>query len=1112
MNDPQDITMHKDIVFRFLEQKLNERISRLEALRFSNDRTVDYIREKIDQFSQDLNVSDVYSPPAHNGSLADQLRGLFQDLKEGKLPLLKDHGAKDDDSDDINDPNYNPTTAGNSSRGTEPHSQNELLTLKKTLTEPHGQSKKTVSKTKTETHITEQPKTMVRSTSRTNIRPGHKPEENHTANRQHQKVHVTDKSNKSANPSRTSSPGKSAAHQKKLSKALSNSKDENDNISESGVSESDRGKIVRKKPEKVLLDSSKPIRPGRKIEHDKKKDDTDAKTDRVSTTGRSKVKNDADKRSISPSASTTSLHENGKRSIPNNSRSKTPTRVSTVKKTGKEESKKVETASGRGKSNDAASSKRLKPSASAKDLAEDNKKVKGKTQDGISTPSFSGVKETKFSDQKQSKAEKETEQPAVIKTDNLGVGTFRDPHILSFDVKDIDQQENLLASLDRIDEKLHFKEFKDELRAEEESLLRKRISPIQEAEASKEVGSPEKKIRHFSTTSSAKRKNLQLDIEQIERDAAEGWEPEMQENANEEDEHVNGGVYPNEGEVDPNEGEIDPNEEFDPNGEVDPNEGNDPNEEDDPNEAQSEQIKKTEEDDVNAEGNGQEEQLKENEQTGLKEHQDDAGKEDEEDVNGPDASAVKADDVNETGDVNKQSGDKEVNKMAENHDENPPKQEEVATFRNNNQEEEDDDVNGHLEMENVQENKGIELVEDQNANSEAQNEKIIPTEQSEEQKQQPDKTDEKPETQSNKEETHEEAPIQQSSPAQEDIKNHPEIKVEAENDINEQNHPETAEHSNIKEDENKSSNENQVQEPQLQAATDENNDPNTDVQKEQGEQPEENKISADPNSLQQGESTGADAEIANKDEDADINGPGLTTNQHSNDTHPQNQAGNPEDTTNIQDLQSNLVPKDETEVHSETKNQEIQESEHKSKEENEKTEDLPEQNNQEVDPNEAQDNQVRETITQEEPSIQQESSNQIVQEQAEEPEPATEHVKAVTKEDIPESNNHLEQIHQEAPSSNTEEEEPIKTETITEEPPKQISDDSTQIEKKEENKTEESDPNTSERLDSQGPAEAENEEAGHTEKKKVFVVPKFKSAKKPTIVRPGVKKAEQSDA
>ncbi len=46
MNDISHVEFDKEVIFNFLKQKLEKRLSDLEALRASNDRTVDYIRKK----------------------------------------------------------------------------------------------------------------------------------------------------------------------------------------------------------------------------------------------------------------------------------------------------------------------------------------------------------------------------------------------------------------------------------------------------------------------------------------------------------------------------------------------------------------------------------------------------------------------------------------------------------------------------------------------------------------------------------------------------------------------------------------------------------------------------------------------------------------------------------------------------------------------------------------------------------------------------------------------------------------------------------------------------------------------------------------------------------
>ena len=613
MNDLSDLNIYKEAIFSFLGQRLDKRLSDLEALRTRNNQTLGFIRKKIDLCSQQLDVTDIYTPPSDSENLCSQLTEFFKELREGRVPHQQQQlecvkGRPDDyegDFDDVNNPSVDNTCDTSEDHIiTEKQSPNDTVLIQNTQSDtkpPKGEHAanqsnprsaaltRASSKAKLDGHAGEPVvKPMTRSFSRPNVRSAHQPEKMSKPNLDGAKTdndtaEATIKPTKAINTNRTSTPGKIIGHQKKPSKVPAN--DEGNNILTSVAAESSIPKqVLSKKNDKSAFDSSKPVRPPRKTLNETKtaaKEDKGQKIVKAADDDHSQAKNtmDKEKKHSSPISNATAAgsNENTKKEadvrktrsrtankiakdadLSKSKLNKEPQRESTTgskskkdtrlpkeseisQRASEKENNKIDASKTKAQGSETVDGKKLKPSASVKDIKAGSKKAKQqiKSEEG-ETPTFAGVKGTEFLDNQKSTCEKDSitkslEKFIPFKAEN---GTFIDAHMLSFDAKEHDE-ENLLSDLEQIDDK----NVNDGDCFEEETSATKRFTPIRERSNS---CSPERKAKNLSVPSSSKKKNLELNVEEIEKESVEGWtnNPDTQQHRDEEDDFVNGGYFP----------------------------------------------------------------------------------------------------------------------------------------------------------------------------------------------------------------------------------------------------------------------------------------------------------------------------------------------------------------------------------------------------------------------------------------------------------------------------------------------------------------------------------------------------------------------------------------
>lgn len=354
------------------------------------------------------------------------------------------------------------------------------------------------------------------------------------------------------------------------------------NITDTGLSDTSF-RPIRAQKTVPAPENTKPAKKSTKILKEPKlssKDEAHAKNERSSLAGRTKVKHKTtnEKKTSSPTASEKAATANENNKKPAASRSKTPTRHMTLDDVSPvnpdQNLGRRSVTPGKGKDN----LTRGTPGTTTPDRRSTSPKPKTKTTENAAeqpeneeplsanlrksqrpkrktklpaeseTPQFSDAKETRFKSQRltnelQAKAERASKGGMVNNIGNMGKdpqlsliqGDERwDKNLLSLDWKEM-EQENLLASLDNIEDKLQYKEFKEDLLHLEEE-RRKQFS-IAEVDPAKEVGSPE--IRAKGSGLKNKKRNLELNIDDIEKEN-ERWEEEEKRNEEQQPEEKEG--------------------------------------------------------------------------------------------------------------------------------------------------------------------------------------------------------------------------------------------------------------------------------------------------------------------------------------------------------------------------------------------------------------------------------------------------------------------------------------------------------------------------------------------------------------------------------------------
>lgn len=589
MNGDTDITSQRDLIFNFLARRLDRRLTKLQALQFSNARTVDYIKEKIEIFSQELNVKDIYAPLPNHATLIDELREYCQDLREGK-PLKSGHS--DDENNEVNQsvsehaPEENarkPKMTKNKSTahiGSEKAPAGGLRKDKSAISihddaakhANENAAKKGVSKGKNTAPVqkseNEETKTNPKKVQKVDGKANGEPE------RSSGRVNVRKGEGSSRISSPNKVPKKTGANPSGDGELQLESADQKPKVTRPGKSiDRTAGRVVRKP--QVEANGEGENEPGSKSDRSPPKRPPKGrigtqKVDGVNGNAAEEVKENLKKK-------------------PERSRTPIPTRRGTENEIQEAPKVKKKRDTGEQVENAKENVKTTKP---------ENKKpepIKPKTKDretekpterkGSKLPTEKELKKGKGKPAENPAGETVVQSVHAAKETKIKGGTH--PDIKEAPVK-------VSKKRDR--------------KPEGETVQFNEVGK-QGSEKTTEV-SPEKKIKHFSSTSSSKKRNLELDVEAIEQDALEGWEkgPDTQGERDQHDALVNGDYDPNErddhlnneikisesGGNNAGEDDFDPNNDDDVNGdpnEVDPNEA-DPNEVDpnevDPNEVEHE--------------------------------------------------------------------------------------------------------------------------------------------------------------------------------------------------------------------------------------------------------------------------------------------------------------------------------------------------------------------------------------------------------------------------------------------------------------------------------------------------------------------------------------------
>ena len=634
MKNSTEPNVRRDMISSFIERQLKSRLTKLENLRRSNDKNIEYVKENIAILSQQLDVEDPYALSPQEETLQAKIKAYCNDIKEGIV--TDDHISEHNDINDEEEEQYNSNPsryihlksaqARKSSQVLSSHEKNHVLELNKEKSDSHlssfdnlpsgTETRSTSAKSirysandkaanadnklkLTASNGSEKSEPIIKSTIKKEAKSRESTAIIAAPSSGRFNTKVTKQKEETIKPAHDDKNGSTAKGSKGTHKELASQRnptpirgihyrktsevhyrDDFDRISESAVSEPEKFKPIRgQKVEKTseITKATKKLSKNPSEAKLQRKEETTTKVERNSNPTRLKVKHATtnEKKSLSPSPSTMTLssNDNVKKSSP--SRSKTPTRhltlndatpvksdqlvsrrsvtptkfkCSTAQSSPSKATASKESERTRSKSKTKFDQPDQAPEDVSPTLTSKGLKIKKKTK-GLGeseTPSFQDAKVTQFKSQNlKNQHQNQAESDLTTKVDKLGKdqrgsmmnGEERwDKGLLSLDLKEM-EQENLLASLDHIEDKLHYKEFREEMHLEEEA---RRYFAITEEDAAKEAGSPNKRNQAGGFKSQLRKKNLQIDTEGIEKENEESMANELgQENGSEANIQIN---------------------------------------------------------------------------------------------------------------------------------------------------------------------------------------------------------------------------------------------------------------------------------------------------------------------------------------------------------------------------------------------------------------------------------------------------------------------------------------------------------------------------------------------------------------------------------------------